>query len=1164
MAKVADLYADLRLDATNFSSGLKKATSSAKAAGDEMANAFGDRPQKEIEETDEEMERLTWNTRGSWKDIGKVVTGILISQGFYRLLAVIKDITGALATFSANCETAAVSFGLLLGSTDKANQFVAALEQFAAKTPFQVDQAKSLAKELLAMGFQAGQVIPVMRGLSDAASLSGGGDEVLSRMVMSIGQIKTTGYATGRELRELALAGLPVYKILQEQLHLTAKDMENIGKLRIPADTAIKAILVGIQERYKNAGQVLSKTLPGLWSTIKDDMLLMGKAMFSGGYDQIKSFISGVAEKLNRLEDTLSKGGIGGLFEAMFPPRLQSIIKSLIMGFQSLGKALGQLFIALKPITSAMFEFIVTFGSIAIPAISACIRVIATLATWIQKTCPWILKLIGYIAGLAICYSIAKGVVALATAIKTLGIVTAVTSAVSKAGGIIPAIIGVFAAHPIIAGIVAIVGAISAIILTSDRARQAVEGLIKRLGQLMGFDTSKMFTPTKTSDAAQKAIQDYIKGVGDLTDGITDTDDAIDNTGTAADKAKKKVDKYVESFDEVFQVPDKLDESGSDLGKVANALKNIDIPDLGNTNPNDTDPSNADGKVPWVPGIPWFKKWWDGVKDWFKSLQWADLPALPIPGFEAWWEAMRAWWKLVQGWFKGLRWPVLPPITLPTLDFPALPDILPQLQQWGQDVIGGVETVLNEGRSICVDFGKWAEGWATGTEDVIDGVLTALGETVPSVCAEVATAAESIGQSVDVYLQDELSGLLSFMSGVEIGVDTWVANTSLAVDTWCTNTAIAFDTWCTDEGTAIATWCTEAATDIGTWSLNAAVSIGTWATNTEIAIGNWAVNAGTSISTWCNTAAANIGTWASTTTTNVGIWATNTAKAIGTWVTNTADNIYKWGANVGINVTNVLVSTAKSFGSWVGNTSGAVAKWVTGTSKGIAIWASNAGSNVVAFANSAASAIASFASGSWSNIKSWISGTASGIYTWCGNVLNNIVSWAKSAWQTIKNLAASIGQSLGLSFQTANESFHKTTSSMGSWVNHNKNWLGPVLLGGAIVAGVGAAILTGGLSAPLLLAGLETGGIVNKEQYVKVGEHNHREAVVPLENSTYMQPFADAVANGIVTKLGTTKTTDNDTRPILYVGTLIADKRSLTELERKLKVVRLEETTRRG
>ena len=63
-----------------------------------------------------------------------------------------------------------------------------------------------------------------------------------------------------------------------------------------------------------------------------------------------------------------------------------------------------------------------------------------------------------------------------------------------------------------------------------------------------------------------------------------------------------------------------------------------------------------------------------------------------------------------------------------------------------------------------------------------------------------------------------------------------------------------------------------------------------------------------------------------------------------------------------------------------------------------------------------------------------------------------------------------------------------------------------------------------------------------------------------------MQPFADAVANGVASVLLPILSSMNNQEqvPPVYVGTLIADDRGLKELERKLQIIRLSENSRRG
>ena len=95
-------------------------------------------------------------------------------------------------------------------------------------------------------------------------------------------------------------------------------------------------------------------------------------------------------------------------------------------------------------------------------------------------------------------------------------------------------------------------------------------------------------------------------------------------------------------------------------------------------------------------------------------------------------------------------------------------------------------------------------------------------------------------------------------------------------------------------------------------------------------------------------------------------------------------------------------------------------------------------------------------------------------------------------------------------------------------------------------------------------AGHATGGVFNREHWAKFAEGDKAEAIIPLENDSAMQPFVDAVANGLTASLGPLLAgmQDNQQLQPLYVGTLIADESSLKELERKMEVIRIQENRR--
>lgn len=94
------------------------------------------------------------------------------------------------------------------------------------------------------------------------------------------------------------------------------------------------------------------------------------------------------------------------------------------------------------------------------------------------------------------------------------------------------------------------------------------------------------------------------------------------------------------------------------------------------------------------------------------------------------------------------------------------------------------------------------------------------------------------------------------------------------------------------------------------------------------------------------------------------------------------------------------------------------------------------------------------------------------------------------------------------------------------------------------------------------IAGFKNGGIIDKDSIVRVGEQGKREAIIPLQNASAMQPFVDAVVQGVLAMSPATGGGGGDDRRPVYVGNLIADRRGLKELERELRIIRLQEDSR--
>src|SRR5690606_6859053 len=146
------------------------------------------------------------------------------------------------------------------------------------------EQLQLQARRLLAYGFNERQVLPILRILADASAFTGGDPEMMNRIIIAIGQIRTAGRALGQELRQLTEAGIDVWGILREELGLTQEEIREMqrGLRHLSADIAIPAILRGMQRRFGGAAELIENTYSGMISSIQDNLLLVSQEVTAG------------------------------------------------------------------------------------------------------------------------------------------------------------------------------------------------------------------------------------------------------------------------------------------------------------------------------------------------------------------------------------------------------------------------------------------------------------------------------------------------------------------------------------------------------------------------------------------------------------------------------------------------------------------------------------------------------------------------------------------------------------------------------------------------------------------------------------------------------------------------------------------------------------------
>jgi tape measure domain-containing protein len=168
-------------------------------------------------------------------------------------------------------QNSTLAFETMLGSMEQAKSFLGDLKTFAKTTPFELPGLIDSSQRLLAFGFQAKQIIPMMTNIGDAVAGLGGSPEKLNRVILAFGQIKAKGRVMAGEMMQLTEAGIPAWDMLAKKIGVSIPEAMKLGeKGLIDADTAITGILEGMNAKFGGLMSKQAKSWSGMMSNIKD------------------------------------------------------------------------------------------------------------------------------------------------------------------------------------------------------------------------------------------------------------------------------------------------------------------------------------------------------------------------------------------------------------------------------------------------------------------------------------------------------------------------------------------------------------------------------------------------------------------------------------------------------------------------------------------------------------------------------------------------------------------------------------------------------------------------------------------------------------------------------------------------------------------------------
>lgn len=214
--------------------------------------------------------------------------------------------TFALRTASA-AETTEISFTTMLGSEEAALEMMETLADFAAHTPFELSGLQTATRQLLAYGFTADEVVPMLTAVGDATAALGTGQAGIESVTRALGQMQTRGKVSAEEMLQLTEAGIPAWEYLARAIGTdTAGAMDAVTKGAISADQGIQAIVSGMEDDFGGMMEEQSKTVEGLFSNLSDaiEQPLM-KLRETDAYERFAESLSDVVDAAGPFVESL-------------------------------------------------------------------------------------------------------------------------------------------------------------------------------------------------------------------------------------------------------------------------------------------------------------------------------------------------------------------------------------------------------------------------------------------------------------------------------------------------------------------------------------------------------------------------------------------------------------------------------------------------------------------------------------------------------------------------------------------------------------------------------------------------------------------------------------------------------------------------------------------
>lgn len=239
----------------------------------------------------------------------------------------------SIITTGGEMEKQHIALQSILGDMQNANTMFNQIKELALNSPFTFSELNRDVKQLAAYGVEYDQLYDTTKRLAD---MSSGLGVSFDRIALAFGQVQARGWLDGKELRQIAYAGIPLLEKLsefyskQEGRNVSTSEIKTRISSRDVSFDDVKSIFWQMTDaggQFYNMQQVLSETLLGRYNKLKDAWEII-LADFANGKNIIGGTFKGILDVVTNLVQQIHVLG-PAMVAAFAGPALMRGVKTL-------------------------------------------------------------------------------------------------------------------------------------------------------------------------------------------------------------------------------------------------------------------------------------------------------------------------------------------------------------------------------------------------------------------------------------------------------------------------------------------------------------------------------------------------------------------------------------------------------------------------------------------------------------------------------------------------------------------------------------------------------------------------------------------------------------------------------------------------------------------